>query len=153
MNKRLFIGIILSAAAVLLSSCGVSKSTVSSSVDLSKYKYGSVINNSTYYIPATLMEYEIQLFDAAEASGLELVSDYHLYDLTAEQKSRMLLIKFGVEQEDAGSVVVVNFIDYITGRPVVSCRGEFGLGLSSRMDLKGAIKRVQEQITETFRRF
>ena len=38
----------------------------------------------------------------------------------------------------------------MTGRPVASCRGAFGLGLDYSGDLKGAIKRVAKQIAETF---
>ena len=67
--------IILSMSVLLLAACTTSKSTVSQNVNLSKYEYASIINNDTYHIPAELMEYEIQLFDAVECSGLELISD------------------------------------------------------------------------------
>lgn len=63
-------------------SCTTSRSVVSQNADLSKYRYASVINNDTYHIPAELMEYEIMLFDAVEASRLQLVSDMRLYELT-----------------------------------------------------------------------
>ena len=77
-----------------IASCTTSKSVVSQNADLSKYRYASVINNDTYHIPAELMEYEIMLFDAVEASSLQLVSDMRLYELTPEQQSKLLIVKY-----------------------------------------------------------
>lgn len=96
------------------------------------------------------MEYEIQLFDAVESSRLQLISDWRIYELTPQQKNRLLLVKYGVTQKDDETIVTVNFIDYMTGRPVASCRGAYGLGINLEGDLKGAIKRVAKQISTTF---
>ena len=67
-----------------------------SNVNLSRYEYASIINNDTYHIPAELMEYEIQLFDAVENSHLKLVSDARIYELTPSQQEKLLLVKYGV---------------------------------------------------------
>lgn len=134
----------------VLMACTTSKTTVSINANLSKYKYASIINNDTYRIPAELMEYEILLYDAVENSKLELVSDLRIYELTPQQQSQLLLVKYGVQQNENETIVTVNFIDYISGRPVVSCRGAYGLSFGRAGDLKGAIKRVGEQISETF---
>lgn len=136
--------------AGLLSACTSSKSTVSQNVDLTKYEYASVVNNDTYHIPAELMEYEIQLFDAVELSGLTMVSSMRIYDLTAQQQSKLLLVKYGINQSSEETIVTVNFIDYLSGRPIVSCRGAYGLGINLSGDLRAAIKRVGEQIAKTF---
>ena len=139
--------------SILVSSCTTSKSVVSQNVDLSDYMYASIINNDTYHIPAQLMEYEIQLFDAVEGSRLQLVSDLRISELTAAQQSKLLLVKYGVDISDEESIVTVNFIDYLTGRPVGSCRGAYtSLGFSVSADLRGAIKRVAKQIADTFPR-
>ncbi len=148
MNKLIRCGLLL--AIILLSTCTTSKSTVSTTVDLSKYEYASVINNDTYHIPAELIEYEIQLFDAIEASRLQLVNDMRIYELTPQQQEKLLLVKYGVNHDNTEAIVTVNFIDYMTGRPVASCRGAFGLGIDHGKDLKGAIKRVAKQISDTF---
>ncbi len=95
------------------------------------------------------MEYEIQLFDAVESSRLQLISDRCIYELTPQQQNKLLLVKYSVNQNEEASVTV-NFIDYMTGRPVASCRGAFGLGIDHAGDLKGAIKRVAKQISTTF---
>lgn len=139
-------------AVFLFIGCTTSKSTVSNHVDLSRYKYASVINNDTYHIPAELMEYEIQLYDAVEASGLQLVSEMRIFELSPEEQSKLLLVKYGVTQSENESIVTVNFIDYLTGRPVVSCRGAYGLSLSYGKDLQIAIKKVEKQIASTFRK-
>lgn len=137
--------------SILVSSCTTSKSVVSQNVDLSDYMYASIINNDTYHIPAQLMEYEIQLFDAVEGSRLQLVSDLRISELTAAQQSKLLLVKYGVDVSDEESIVTVNFIDYLTGRPVASCRGAYtSLVFSVSADLRGAIKRVAKQIADTF---
>lgn len=136
----------------LLYSCTTSKTVVSQNVNLSKYEYASIINNDTYHIPAELMEYEIQLFDAVENSRLKLVSDARIYELTTAQQKKLLLVKYGVNVQQEETVVTVNFIDYETGRPVASCRGAYSsLGVAGAgHDIKEAIKRVAKQISETF---
>ena len=78
---------------LLLYSCTTSKTVVSQNVNLNKYEYASIINNDTYHIPAELMEYEIQLFDAVENSHLKLVSDARIYELSPSQQDKLLLVK------------------------------------------------------------
>ncbi len=134
----------------VICSCTTSKTIVSQNVNLSKYEYATIINNETYHIPAELMGYEIQLFDAVESSRLQLISDRRIYELTPQQKSLLLLVKYGVNQNDGETIVTVNFIDYMTGKPIASCRGAYGLGFGHAEDLKVAIKRVAKQISNTF---
>lgn len=148
--KRILSLAIFIMMLVFLIGCTTSKTTLSNNINLSKYKYASIINNETYHIPAELMEYEIQLFDAVESSRLQLVSDLRIYELSHEQQSQLLLVKYGVQQNNDEAIVTVNFIDYMSGRPVASCRGAYGLGFDRAGDLKGAIKRVTKQISETF---
>ena len=103
------------AILLILSACTTSKSTVSNNVNLSNYEYASIINNDTYHIPAELMVYEIQLFDAVEASRLQLVGEHRIHELTPLQQSKLLLVKYGVSHNDDAAIVTVNFIDYMTG--------------------------------------
>ena len=149
MNKIIITFLFLDG--ITASSCTTSKSVVSQNVDLSKYEYASIINNDTYHIPAQLMEYEIQLFDAVEGSRLKLINDMRINELTATQQSKLLMVKYGVDVLEEKSIVTVNFIDYLTGRPIASCRGAYTtLGFSVSADIRGAIKRVAKQIAETF---
>ncbi|MDE5567965.1 MAG: hypothetical protein K2J12_05935 [Muribaculaceae bacterium] len=136
----------------MFTACTTSKTVVSTNVDLSHYAYASIINNETYHIPAELMQYEIQLYDAVEASALQLISDRRISELTPAQQNKLLLVKYGVNQNEDEAVVTVNFIDFMTGRPIVSCRGAFALGIDNGGNLRGAIKRVAKQIAETFKK-
>lgn len=146
----IFMGLLI---ASLLPSCTTSRSIVSENVNLQRYKYASVINNDTYHIPAELMAYDIQLFDAVENSGLKLVSDWRINELSQQEQEQLLLVKYAVNITQEETIVTVNFIDFMTGRPIVSCRGaSSSLGFSSSADMKGAIKNVAKQISETFRR-
>lgn len=108
MNKAA--AIVLVFISMMVSSCTTSKSTVSQNVELSKYEYASVINNDTYHIPAELMEYEIQLYDAVEGSRLTLVSDARIYELSPAQRDKLLLVKYGVNVQPEETIVIVNFI-------------------------------------------
>lgn len=149
MNKWLNL-VIVTLAMIINSACTSSKSTISNNANLANYEYASIINNDTYHIPAELMEYEILLFDAVESSRLRLVNEALIYRLSLHKQERLLLVKYAVDIKESETIVTVNFIDYLTGRPVASCRGAYGLGLSYDGDLKGAIKKVAEQISETF---
>lgn len=151
MNYRFkFLSIL--AALILFTACTTSKSIVSTNVNLLRYEYASIINNDTYHIPAELMEYEIQLFDAVENSHLKLVSDARIYELTPAQQEKLLLVKYGVNVQPEETIVTVNFIDYNTGRPVASCKGAYSsLGVAGAShDIKGAINMVAKQISDTF---
>lgn len=151
MNHR-FKYLSILAAIILFTACTTSKSTVSTNVNLSRYEYASIINNDTYHIPAELMEYEIQLFDAVENSHLKLISDARIYEMTPAQQEKLLLVKYGVNVQPEETIVTVNFIDYNTGRPVASCKGAYSsLGVAGAShDIKGAINRVAKQISNTF---
>ena len=123
MNKVIVTFLLL--IGIVASSCTTSKSVISQKPDLSRYEYASIINNDTYHIPAQLMEYEIQLFDAIESSRLKLVNDIRIDELSPNQQSKLLMVKYGVDILEEESVVTVNFIDYLTGRPIASCRGAY----------------------------
>lgn len=136
---------------MLLTGCTVSKSVVSQGADLAKYKYVAVIDNDTYRMPPELVQYQIQLYDAIEQSGLTLINQYRIDDLTQGEQSSLLLATFGVVIRKEEAVITVNFSDFNTGRPLASCQGAYTtLGISPNSDIKGALKRVAELISKTF---
>lgn len=104
-------------------------------------------------MPPELVQYQIQLYDAVGQSGLTMVSQYRMGDLMQEEQAALLVAKFGVSARQEETVVTVNFIDFNTDRPLVSCQGAYTtLGISANADIKGALKRVGEQISKTFNR-
>ena len=144
-----FIGVCI---LMILTSCTTSKSVVSQGVNLSKYKYVAVIDDDTYRMPPELVQYQIQLYDAVEQSGLTLINQYRINELTQSEQSALLLATFGVAVSQEETVITVNFIDFNTDRPLVSCRGAYTtFGISHDADIKGALKRVGEHISKTFK--
>lgn len=136
---------------MILASCTVSKSVISQGANLAKYKYVAVLDNDTYRLPHELVQYQIQLYDAVEKSGLTIINQYRIDDLTQEEQSSLLFARFGITVRQEETVVTVNFIDFNTDRPLVSCQGAYTtLGISANSDIKGALKRVGEQISKTF---
>ena len=71
---------------------------------------------------------------------------------TVSSSEKLLLVKFGVNVQPEETIVIINFIDYLTGRPVASCRGAYSsLGITGvEHDINSAINRVAKQISETF---
>lgn len=136
---------------MVMAGCTTSKSVVSQGADLSKYKYVALIDNDTYRMPPELVQYQIQLYDAVERSGLTLTNQYRIDRLTQREQASLLIATLGVDVSKEETVITVNFIDFDTNRPMVSCRGAYStLGINEEADIKGAIKRVGEQISKTF---
>lgn len=140
----------ISVLAIILAACTTSKTTISNSANLDKYEYASLINIMSYNGSAELMDTEVQIYNAIETTRLKMIGDRRINELSPEQKERLLLVRFSASQSDEESIVSVNFVDYMTGKPIASCRGAFGLGWDKNCDMKEAIKRVTKQIKDLF---
>lgn len=148
MNKTA--NLLMLMLCICVVSCTTSKTTISQSADLSKYRYATITDVMNYQGSAALMDAEVKIYDAIDNSRLEMIGDHAINDLSYEQQQQLLLVRFGVTQDDEESIVTVNFVDYFSGRPVASCRGAWGLGMDRQEDFNGAIKRVASQIEKTF---
>jgi len=146
--KTKIIGIVI--LLLCLVSCTTSRTVVSDSADLTKYKYASLVDVMNYGGSAALMDIEVKIYDAVESTRLEMVGDKRIEELTPMQKNQLLLVRFSASQTDEESVVSVNFVDYMTGKPVASCRGAWGLGWDRDGDVNGAVSRVAKQIEKLF---
>ena len=130
----------------LLYACTTSRTIVSDSVDLSKYEYASLTDVTSYNGSASLMDIEVRIFNALEKTRLKMIGDKRIGELSYEQKEKLLLVRFSATASDDESVISVNFVDYMSGKPVASCRGAFGLGVSRQHDMSVAIDKVTKQI-------
>jgi hypothetical protein len=142
--------LLLLITVISLTSCTTSRSVISDSANLDKYKYASLTDVMNYNGSAALMDIEVKVYDALESTRLKMIGDRRIGELSPLQKEQLLLVRFSASQNDEESVVSVNFVDYMTGKPVASCRGAFGLGWDRNGDMKGAINRVVEQIKKLF---
>ena len=128
--------------------CTTSKTVVSNSADLNKYEFASITDVMNYSGSASLMDLEVRVFNALESTRLTMVGENRINELTQEQKDKLLLVKFSATSNEDESVVSVNFVDYMSGKPVASCRGAYGLGFGRQQDMNGAINRVIDQVSK-----
>lgn len=125
---------------LLLMACTTSKTIISDSANLDKYRYASLTHNNS----STVMT--MQIYNAISATRLDIIGSNMIDELSPEQKEKLLLIDFSSSQNLIKSIVTVNFTDYNTGKPVASCKGSFRLGL----DMNIATNRVSRQIKKLF---
>lgn len=137
---------------VLFCSCYTTNNTIiSQSANIEKYNFATISQVMSYTGAASLMDIEVRLFDVLSLTRLKMIGEKELGSLSKIQTQQLLLIKYSATQSDEESVVSINFIDYVTGRPVASCRGSFGLGISREHDMNVAIDNVLEQVKKLFR--
>ena len=135
---------------IWLTACTTSRTVVSNSANLEKYNYATITRIMDYSGAAQLMNIEVEIYDALSSTRLQVIGDKQINSLSDFQKNELLLVRFSALQSEDESVVSINFTDYSTGKPVASCRGAYGLGLSKRNDIKIATKRAIEQMRSLF---
>ncbi|MBP3302547.1 MAG: hypothetical protein J6L64_05395 [Opitutales bacterium] len=138
------------AFVLLFSACTTGKFVVSDSANLSKYQYASIVDVMNYSGSAALMDVEVKVYDALSKTRLKMVGDRVIGELTSAQKEKLLLVRFAATQGREKSVVSVNFVDYMTGRPIASCQGAWAFGWDDDHDMEGAIERVAEEVKKLF---
>jgi len=148
--KKILVPLSIIILACLVA-CTTSRTVLSDTADLSKYKYASLTDVMNYSGSANMMDLEVEIYDAINQTRLTMVGDKRINDLTEEQKSQLLLVRFSASSNSDESVVSVNFVDFMTGKPVASCRGADMLGLTENGEIKKAVKKVAKQIKELFK--
>ena len=126
------------------------KTTVADSADTSKYNYVTIANVMDYGGSTMLMDLEVRIYNALSTTRLNVIGDRQIDSLSESQKEQLLLVRFSASQSDARSVVSINFVDYLTGRPVASCSGSYGMGWSRDHDMRVAIDNAIVQINNLF---
>ena len=108
--------IILATLLILcMISCTTSRTIISNTANLDNYKYASLTDVMRYNGSASLMDMEVQIYDAIEGTRLEMIGDRRIEELSPTQKSQLLLVRFSATQSDEESIISVNFVDYMTG--------------------------------------
>lgn len=134
-----------------VNSCTTSKSFVSNSANLEKYNYATITNVMDYRGSATMLNIEVEIYDALTLTRLKVIGDNEINSLSEMQKEELLLVRFSASQSDEESVVSINFTDFKTGKPIASCRGAYSIGWSRENDLKVAKERAFEQMKIIFK--
>lgn len=131
--------------------CGtMNKATISNYVNLSNYNYVTITNIMSYGNSPILMDLSVRLYDALSTTRLHVIGDREIDKLSYDEKKQLLLVHYAATQDVNESIVSINFVDYLSGRPVASFRGAFGMGMTSEQDMDIAIKNAIEQMKQYF---
>lgn len=144
--KRLKTFLIVLLGALVLSSCSTDKTIIAKGANLSKYGYASIVKGQTIHGTETDIEIEPGIFDAIEATRLQMVGERRIEDLKEEQKEKLVLVKYAATSDEKASTLSVSFEDYMTGKTVVSCRSSNSFALSRQKDVDKAIKKLAKRI-------
>ena len=110
---------------ILPMSCATSSNTTSIGAELGKYRYATISNVMDYGGSASLMDMEVKVFNRLHNTRLTMIGDKEINNLSDLEKMSLLLVRFSAQTGSwGGNTVSINFVDYITGRPIASVSGK-----------------------------
>lgn len=143
-NLKTYLIILLGVFA--LSSCSTDKTMVAKGVDLDKYEYASMTQTRNSVGTVTDIEIEPGVYDAVEATRLQMVGDRRIHELSPEQKEKLVLVKYAATSNENESVLSVSFEDYMSGKVVASCRSSNRGAWTRQKDVDKAIRKLRSRI-------
>jgi hypothetical protein len=102
---------------------------------------------------AELLDMEVKLFNQLHETRLRMIGDKEIDNLSDSEKSVLLLIKFSVQTGgDWGgrNTVSINFVDFVTGRPISSVTGSAYDAWVARDRLEAAIDLAIKEAVKLF---
>lgn len=138
--------LIVLLSVMALSSCSTDKTMIAKGVDLKKFEYASLTQTRNASGAATDIEIEPGVYEAVEATRLQMVGDRRIEELSAEQKEKLVLVKYTATSSPNESVISVSFEDYMTGKTVASCRASNRGAFTRQRDVDRAIRKLSERI-------
>ena len=138
--------VIVLLGALVLSSCSTDKTIVSKDSKFDKYEYASIVQARNSFGTVTDIEIEPGIYDAVEATRLQMVGERRIQDLTEEQKEKLVLVKYAATSTPEESVISVTFEDYMTGKVLTSCRSSNSFSLTRQRDVDRAIVKLRNRI-------
>lgn len=133
-------------ATLVLSSCSTDKSMTSKGVNLAQYEYASIVQAWNSFGTLNDIEIEPGIYDAVEATRLQMVGERRIQDLTEEQKEKLVLVKYTATSTPEESVISISFEDYMTGKVVASCRSSNRGSWTRQRDVDKTIKKLSQRI-------
>ena len=149
--KNLKTYLIVLLGALVLSSCSTDKTMIAKGVDLKKYEYASIVKGQTIHGTETDIEIEPGIYDAIEATRLQMVGDRRIDDLTRQEKEKLVLVKYAATSSEKNSTLSVSFEDYMTGKTVASCRSSSKNAWTRQRDVDRAISKLAGRIASIWR--
>ena len=121
-------------------------------VNLNKYEYASIVKGQTIHGTETDIEIEPGIYDAIEATRLQMVGERRIEDLTKQEKEKLVLVKYAATSIESKSTLSVSFEDYMTGKTVASCRSSNSFALTRQRDVDRAIRKLAKRINNIWGR-
>ena len=143
--------LIILLGALVLISCSTDKTMIAKGVNLNKYEYASLVQTKNGFGTTTDIEIEPGIYDAIEATRLQMVGDRRIDDLTSEQKGKLVLVKYSATSTEKQSVLSVSFEDYMSGKTVASCRSSNKGWWTRQRDVDRAIRKLADRIASIWK--
>ena len=143
--------LIVLLGALVLSSCSTDKTMIAKGVDLKKYEYASLTQTKNGFGTTTDIEIEPGIYDAIEATRLQMVGERRIEELSSDQKGKLVLVKYSATSTQEQSVLSVSFEDYMTGKTVASCRASSKGAWTRQRDVDRAISKLASLISSIWR--
>lgn len=137
--------------AILLSSCSTDKTIIAKGVNLKKYEYASLVQTRNSFGTVHDIEIEPGIYEAIEATRLQMVGERRLEELAAEQKEKLVLVKYTATSTTEKSTLSVSFEDYMTGKTVASCRASSRSEWTRQRDVDRAIRKLSGRIASVWK--
>jgi len=137
--------------AVVIFGCATGATTVSDSADLSKYHYAAISNVMDYGGSPILMDVEVKVYDILSSTRIKMIGDKEIDLLSDPQKQELLLVKFAANQSFYESSVSINFVEYLTGKPIASCRGASDTAFTPEQNTKNAMNDALKRLETLFK--
>ena len=150
--KNLKTYLIVLLGALVLSSCSTDKTMIAKGVNLNKYEYASIVKGQTIHGTETDNEIEPGIYDAIEATRVQMVGERRIEDLTKQEKEKLVLVKYAATSIESKSTLSVSFEDYMTGKTVASCRSSNSFALTRQRDVDRAIRKLAKRINNIWGR-
>ena len=125
---------------------------IAKGVNLNKYEYASIVKGQTIHGTETDIEIEPGIYDAIEATRLQMVGERRIEDLTKQEKEKLVLVKYAATSIESKSTLSVSFEDYMTGKTVASCRSSNSFALTRQRDVDRAIRKLAKRINNIWGR-
>ncbi len=144
--------LIVLLGALVLCSCSTDKTMIAKGVNLNKYEYASIVKGQTIHGTETDIEIEPGIYDAIEATRLQMVGERRIEDLTKQEKEKLVLVKYAATSIESKSTLSVSFEDYMTGKTVASCCSSNSFALTRQKDVDRAIRKLAKRINNIWGR-
>ena len=115
-------------------------------MDLKKYEYASLTQTENGIGTTTDIEIEPGIYDAVEATRLQMVGERRIEELSPEQKEKLVLVKYSATSSTKKSVLSVSLEDFMTGKTIASCRSSNGTAWTRQKDVNKAIRKIAGRI-------